>query len=702
MTTDSQSYARPQDTLAVALTWNKKFPGHFLFPLPAGEKSPPPWKNYRDLASNNPAQLRKWAKEFPGCNWGLALERSNIQPLDVDRKEGKNGEATYDMLVEKHGGLPPTFTVITPSGGWHFYFKGKHVFKNNIAGPETHIDSPHYVLIPGCRLNSGGEYQIADGCDVPIAPAPAWFAEYLKPTEKSDNAGKLSNPMIDEGLSREMLFKLDPAKYQDQTEWFNLMCSFHYATGGHGLDDFREWSLSDTTYTGNTDNIGDRWRSLEMKGQTEYLFFERVRAAAPILHIKAIATADFSEPPPDDSYLDALRADWKRRDAERAKKRPDKAKAANEAVAAEEPFPAPLSMKQLLRGKWEKPKYLVDGLVLQGYPQTINADGGTGKTTVCTQFGVGVAAGVPVFGRMAIQAPVLLVLGEDGEAVTQERVQAAVDRSAELAGVDPETLPLTTWVLQGRDMALAKISDQGVIELLPFYEKLDAMMATTPGCFVVLDSLIDVVQMEMKDPAPANAFFKKLLTGLCKKHDATILVLAHPSKASMADGSWSHGTLAMKNAVRNSLAMRKVEGQEYRVLWRLKGNYGGEDEIKLYFEYPIFTLTPPSASENPAVRRDAAILEYIVQMIREGKASVTRNNRGGGTTPRMIAEALNSGGMQERSVTWQQVQTVMVRAENNGVLRYVKGYGKTEAHYEWLGDDAGAAEPTDDDGDFGA
>jgi hypothetical protein len=700
--TDSKSYARSQDTLGVALVWNKAHPDHYLFPLPPGEKSPPYDKGYRETSSNDPAQLRKWAKEHPGCCWGIALERSGLQPLDVDRKPGKNGEATYDALVAKHGGLPPTLTIITPSGGWHFYFKGKHVFKNNIAGPESHIDSPHYVVMPGCRLNSGGEYLIADGCDVPIADAPEWFGQYLKPTEKLDNAGKLGDPIIDQDLAREMLFKLDAAKYQDQTEWFNLMCSFHYATGGHGLDDFREWSLSDPTYTGNTDNIADRWRSLEIKAQTEYLFFERVRAVAPNLHIKAIATADFSDPPPTESDFAALRADAARRHNEWIKKHPEKATDADEAIAADEPFPEPLSMRQLLEGKWEKPKYIVEGLVLQGYPQTINADGGTGKTTVCTQFGVGVAAGVPVFGRATIQAPVLLVLGEDGEAVTQERVQASVDRSAELAGVDPKKLPLTTWVLQGCDMALAKITDQGVIELLPFYEKLDAMMAKMPGCFVVLDSLIDVVQMEMKDPAPANAFFKKLLTGLCKKHKATILVLAHPSKASMADGSWSHGTLAMKNAVRNSLAMRKVEGQEYRVLWRLKGNYGGEDEIKLYFEYPIFTLTPPSASTNPAVRRDAAILEYIVQMIREGKASVTRNNRGGGTTPRMIAEALNSGGMQERTVTWQQVQTVMVRSENNGVLRYVKGYGKTEAHYEWLGDDADVAEPTDDDSDFGA
>ena len=701
MTTDSKSYARLQDTSGVSLTWNKKFPDHYLFPLPVGEKKKPYWDGYRERASNDPAQLRKWANEFPGCNWGLALEKSGLLPLDVDRKEGKNGEATYDMLVAKHGALPETLTVITPSGGWHFYFKGKHVFKNNIAGPETHIDSPHYVLIPGCWLKTGGVYQIADGCDVPIADAPAWLSEYLKPVEKLENAGKLSDPMINLDLAQEMLFKLMPADYQDQTEWFNLMCSYHYTTGGHGLDDFREWSLSDNTYTGNTDDIGDRWRSLEIKGQTEYLFFERVRAVTPDLHTKAIATADFSDPPPDDSYLDTFRADAKRRHEEWIKKHPEKASA----PAADEPFPEPLTMRQLLEGKWEKPKHIVDGWVLQGYPQTINADGGTGKTTVCTQFGVGVAAGVPVFGRLTIQAPVLLVLGEDGEAVTQERVQASINRSAELAGVDPKMLPLTTWVLQGCDMTLAKISDQGVIELLPFFKKLDKQMAKVGrGCFVVLDSLIDVVQMEMKEPAAANAFFKKLLTGLCKKHKATILVLAHPSKASMQDGSWSHGTLAMKNAVRNALAMRKVQGQEYRVLWRLKGNYGSEDEMKLYFEYPLFTTTIPSASDNPVVRRDAAILEYVVQQVRAGKASVTRNNRGGGTTPRMLADQLNENGMAGPTVTWQQVQTVMVRAENNGVLKYVKGYGKTDAHYEWLGDpDADVAEPAGyDSDDFGA
>ena len=122
--------------------------------------------------------------------------------------------------------------------------------------------------------------------------------------------------------------------------------------------------------------------------------------------------------------------------------------------------------------------------------------------------------------------------------------------------------PLITWCLLGHDMTLAKISDQGVIKEMPFLKRLeDQLTKLGPGAFVVLDSLIDIVQMNMIEPMAVNAFFKRLLTGLCQRHRCTILVLAHPSKASMQDGSWVHGSLAMKNAVRNSIAMRKIDGE---------------------------------------------------------------------------------------------------------------------------------------------
>ena len=358
------------------------------------------------------------------------------------------------------------------------------------------------------------------------------------------------------------------------------------------------------------------------------------------------------------------------------------------------PFPAPLTISQLLNGQWPAIEYVLDGLIMKGVVNTFNADGGTGKTTVSTQVSVAAWLGQQIFGRKTGEpCPVLLVLGEDGEGITQARVDAQLSALTDIpfvknddgtwGEVNANFPPFKTWCLPGQDMALAKISNEGVITKLPFFNRLDAKMATLgPGAFVVLDSLVDIVQMDMSLPAPANAFFKKLLTGLCQKYKATILVLAHPSKAAMQDGSWSHGTLAMKNAVRNSIAMRKIDGQQYRLLWSLKHNYGGDDELRLFFEKPIFTLTKPSDSANPTVRREAAILEYIIGLIRENSVPLVHVNQGAGMTPRDIAKALNESGAMKPECAWKEVQSVMMSARRNKVLRYVEGYQHIKAHYE--------------------
>ena len=112
----------------------------------------------------------------------------------------------------------------------------------------------------------------------------------------------------------------------------------------------------------------------------------------------------------------------------------------------------------------------------------------------------------------------------------------------------------------------------------PFYEALEAKLKDTRGLFVVLDCRSDVVQMNEILREPPNAFYKAVLTPLCKKHGCTILVLCHPSKASMSDGSWYSGGTGNKSSLRNKLVMRLEDpnGPDTgpRVLEVLKRNQG--------------------------------------------------------------------------------------------------------------------------------
>jgi hypothetical protein len=173
-----------KSTGKIARDFLTRVPSAYLFPIRPGAKFPPCFENNLELATNDPAEVNRLAKAWPGCNWGVSLKKSSLIAVDVDRKPGKIGEATFDALDTAHA-FPPTFVVESPTGGWHFYYNEAngvtHQCRLGKYGFGTDVDSPNYVLIPGCALDSGGEYKIA--ADKPIADAPAWFAEYLDKPE---------------------------------------------------------------------------------------------------------------------------------------------------------------------------------------------------------------------------------------------------------------------------------------------------------------------------------------------------------------------------------------------------------------------------------------------------------------------------------------------------------------------------------------
>jgi hypothetical protein len=158
------------------------------FPLMAKDQ---PCVSWNTQSSNDPKQWKQWQIDFPGCGFGYDLANSGLIVMDVDRKEGKNGEATFEALIAKHDQLPRTRTHQTPSGGWHLFFRATDKVRTysktaNVFG--EHIDNPGYVPMPGhtfpaAKNGSGaGEYVVID--NAPVADAPEWFAEYLKPRER--------------------------------------------------------------------------------------------------------------------------------------------------------------------------------------------------------------------------------------------------------------------------------------------------------------------------------------------------------------------------------------------------------------------------------------------------------------------------------------------------------------------------------------
>ena len=156
--------------------------GLAVFPLPPGSKTAEPgWQ--RRCTMSLAVIEEKWPAS---ANIGVGCRASGIIGLDLDRHAGgPDGIASFARLCAGRGQqLPVTFTVATPSGGLHLYFR---VPLGTVIGspigwlPGVDVRGPGrrsggYLAGPG-SVTAAGQYRIAR--ELPVAPLPAWLTELL-------------------------------------------------------------------------------------------------------------------------------------------------------------------------------------------------------------------------------------------------------------------------------------------------------------------------------------------------------------------------------------------------------------------------------------------------------------------------------------------------------------------------------------------
>jgi hypothetical protein len=182
-----------------------------VFPIRARSKFPPlTTDNLASGASNTAETVNAWLKsKKPGwqnCNWGLALGKSGLIVVDVDTAKG--GEATIFDLEMAHDDFPETYTVRTPSGGRHLYYKGPHRIALGENGFGLGVDVPNYVLLAG-SVTDKGAYEVVN--DVEVADAPAWFYEVLGAPKIGHNAEPQA-PAVDLDLPAHITWAIDYLK----------------------------------------------------------------------------------------------------------------------------------------------------------------------------------------------------------------------------------------------------------------------------------------------------------------------------------------------------------------------------------------------------------------------------------------------------------------------------------------------------------
>lgn len=161
--------------------------GVYLFPCRPSTKRP--WlTGWQRLSSCDIDVLQRWKKEFPGCFWGVDAEKSGLFILDDDRGHKPEAVNSLFALELEYGTLPITFTVRTPSGGYHYYFKGLGLSTGSKVGYGLDTKSVGgLVIAPG-----SGKYTITT--DTVIADAPAWLID-LAGTPK-DRPEKETTPLL--------------------------------------------------------------------------------------------------------------------------------------------------------------------------------------------------------------------------------------------------------------------------------------------------------------------------------------------------------------------------------------------------------------------------------------------------------------------------------------------------------------------------
>jgi len=157
-----------------------------VFPVggPNGPKAPRPGWSWPTRNTTDSATVRRWLAEATA--YGIACGPARLVVIDLDVAKdgsGERGETALAALCAAHGGpWPVTYTVATPSGGLHLYFR---------ASPEQKITNSRGSLPPridvrgvgGFVVGAGsvipaGEYRVA-GSVLALASLPGWLARLI-------------------------------------------------------------------------------------------------------------------------------------------------------------------------------------------------------------------------------------------------------------------------------------------------------------------------------------------------------------------------------------------------------------------------------------------------------------------------------------------------------------------------------------------
>lgn len=352
---------------------------------------------WQHRATTDEAKIRAmWTEHDPVFNvtrvkpYNIGIYTKDRLVLDVDNKKGKNGSKALEDLCVLND-LPDTFTVRTPTGGFHYYFKPSASVGNSNSKLGLGLDvrgDGGLVVGPGSSIVDEIDgrkverfYEIINGA--PVADAPAWLEQLAgQPTVRSADAGKPATMPNGEPLELDTPYArqravdwlkgIDPKK---RPSTYTAACECK----DYGLSALVTLEIMDEHWNGPI-HPGMDFEVLAQKVDNAYRYGKRpVGAKSP--------SADFEEVP------------------------------AGPVDTAEIPTPRPaLRMVSIDDARpFTDRKWIVKDLLPTGAMSVVYGESHSGKTAFTMALGFHVAAGSPFAGRKVSAGAVVYIAAEAGQ-----------------------------------------------------------------------------------------------------------------------------------------------------------------------------------------------------------------------------------------------------------------------------------------------
>lgn len=185
--------------LETALTFAKN--NVRVFPLKYNSKGEQILHSWKEEATIDIKKIEKW---FIDKDYNIGIcTGDGLAVIDVDVKQSLKGKELIERFADD---FPKTYTVRTPSGGFHLYYKVDRPIKNRVRiYDEIDVRGDNgYVVGEGSSIDQ--KYYVSNNKE--IAVANDFVYQFLEATDQMKQVQATSFEKIDEGQRNDFLFRM--------------------------------------------------------------------------------------------------------------------------------------------------------------------------------------------------------------------------------------------------------------------------------------------------------------------------------------------------------------------------------------------------------------------------------------------------------------------------------------------------------------